>query len=166
VTLAGLHRRSLFGVSTTLASKRHASLSTHNSYLASPTSPIVRVAGDEEARDNLSTAVNRTPRRGSDVKSWLATHLLLADRLAKVITSPEHVGKTSRAPRPGNLVILGTALDPRVRVALAVAPSGDTSKITVHDEKSDDGERHFLATHVSYVAWWEKEIAARRVTAG
>lgn len=71
-----------------------------------------------------------------------------------------------RAPRSGDLVILRAALDPRVRVALAVTPSGDTEKITVHDEESDGGERHVLATYVSYVAWWEKGYGSKVLATG
>jgi hypothetical protein len=123
------------------------------------------LASDEEARENLTNAVSRTPRKGSDVKSWLATHLFLADRLAKVISSPDHLRNAGQGVRPGDLVILGPALDPRVRVALAVEPSGDTAKITVLDEESEDSERHFLTTHVNCVLWWEKGLARKWITA-
>jgi hypothetical protein len=57
-------------------------------------------------------------------------------------------------------------LDPRVRVALDVAPSGDTGKISVVDQKTDDHQRHFLATHVNYVPWWDEDLAPKRVSAG
>jgi hypothetical protein len=110
------------------------------------------LAADEEAREHFFAAVNRTPRRGHDVKLWLATHTSFAERLEKIIASPDRVRKADRAPQPGDLVILRAALDPRVRVALTVAPSGDTTKITVLDDENEECERHILATHVNYVA--------------
>jgi hypothetical protein len=114
------------------------------------------LAGDEEARENLASAVSRTPRRGSNAKSWLATHLFLADRLAKVTARPDQIRKLDRPPLSGDLVILRGALDPRVRVALAVTASGNTEKITVHDAEYENNERHVLATYVRYVPWWQK----------
>lgn len=110
------------------------------------------LAADEEAREHFFNAVNRTPRRGHDVKSWLATHISFAERLEKIVTSPDRVRKADRAPQRGDLVILRAALAPRVRVVLTVAPSGDTTKITVLDDENEDCERHILATHVNYVA--------------
>jgi hypothetical protein len=124
------------------------------------------LSGDEEAEENLASALSRTPRKGSEAKSWLAIHLFLADRLAKVIASPEQVRKIGRAPQSGDLVILRAELDPRVRVALAVTASGNTEKITVHDEESDGGERHVLATYVSYIGWWEKGYGSKVLAAG
>jgi len=124
------------------------------------------LSGDEEAQENLASALNRTPRRGSEAKSWLAAHLFLADRLAEIIARPEQVRKVGRGPRSGDLVILRAALDPRVRVALAVTASGDTDKITVHDEESDGDERHVLAAYVSYVAWWEKGYGSKVLATG
>jgi hypothetical protein len=101
-----------------------------------------------------------------DAASWLSTHLALADRLAKVIAKPEFYPRAERPARPGDLVILGSALDPRVRVALDVAPSGTTGKISVLDQNSEDRERQFLATHVNFIAWWEKQTAPRRFAEG
>jgi len=124
------------------------------------------LSGDEEAQDNLANALSRTPRRGSEAKSWLAIHLFLADRLSEVIASPEQVRQIGRGPRSGDLVILRAALDPRVRVALNVTASGDTEKITVHDEESDGTERHVLATYVTYIGWWEKGYSSRVLAAG
>jgi len=120
------------------------------------------VAGDQEAQETLAGAVGRTVRKGVDAVSWLSTHLALAGRLAKVIAKPGFYPKAERPARPGDLVILGGALDPRVRVALDVAPSGTTGKIRVLDQDSEDHERHFLATHVNYIGWWEKQTVPRR----
>lgn len=124
------------------------------------------VAGDQEAQETLTGAVGRTVRKGVDAASWLSTHLALAGRLAKVIAKPGFYPKAERPARPGDLVILGSALDPRVRVVLDVAPSGTTSKISVLDRDTEDGERQFLGTHVNYLAWWEKQIAPRRFAEG
>jgi len=120
------------------------------------------LAGDQEAQETLSRAVARTARKGTDGSSWVARHLRLAGRLADVVKSPEGVQKPSRAPRPGDLVVLGSALDPRVRVALEVVPSGATDKITVFDQETEDGERQFLASHVRYAAWTAEEAASQR----
>jgi hypothetical protein len=123
-----------------------------------------QLAGDQEARETLSGAVARTARKGADVGSWLRTHLALADRVALAVGAPHSFVKPSRAPRPGDLIILGSTLDPRVRVALEVVPSGATYKVTVLDPQDADGERQFLATHLSYCEWWEGETAPRRLT--
>ena len=122
-----------------------------------------QLGDDPEAKETLSAAVARTARKNTDVESWLGTHLDLTNRLLQVIATPETVGRPSRPPSPGDLVVLGPGLDPRVRVALDVAPSGSTDKITVLDLDVKDHERQFLATHVSYSSWWEKEAAARTV---
>ena len=121
------------------------------------------LAGDLEARDTLTHAVGRTARRDADGSSWVANHLRLADFLADVVKSPEAVKRPGRAPRPGDLVVLGSALDPRVRIALEVVPSGASDKITVLDPDDEDEERHFLTTHVNYVEWLAKDAAARRI---
>lgn len=119
------------------------------------------LANDHEARETLSGAVARTARKGADV-GWLTTHLGLAERLALAMKAPSALAQPGRPARPGDLVILGSTLDPRVRVALEVVPSGATYKITVLDPDDEDGERQFLATHLSYVAWWERGTAPRR----
>ena len=124
------------------------------------------LVGDQEAQQTLTGAVERTVRKGGDAASWLANHLALADRLAKVMAKPGFYQKAERPARPGDLVILGSALDPRVRVALDVAPSGTTGKIIVHDQNTEDRARQFLATHVTYVAWWETQGAPRRFAEG
>ena len=122
-----------------------------------------QLAGDQEARETLTGAVARTARRGADGSSWVATHLRLADRLAGIVKTPEDVQMLSRGPRPGNLVILSSALDPRVRIALEVVPSSATDKITVFDQQTDDGERQFIASHVRYIAWLEREAVPKRI---
>lgn len=122
------------------------------------------LAGDIEAQEILSRAAARTARRGVDVGAWLATHLVLADRLAQVICKPEEIAKADRSPRPGDLVILGPKLDPRIRVALGVAASsGGTDKIRVFDQEAEGKERQFVATHVNCIAWWERETTRKRV---
>ena len=116
------------------------------------------LATDEEAREHFFNAVTRTPRRGHDVKSWLATHISFAERMAKIVGSPDRVRKPDREPQTGDLIILRAALDPRVRVALTIAPSGDTTKISVFDDQNEDRERHILATHVNYVGCMDTEM--------
>jgi hypothetical protein len=125
-----------------------------------------QLAGDLEARDILSHAVARTARKGADGSAWVAGHLALADRLADIVKSPEAVKKSSRAPRPGDLIVLGPALDPRVRVALNVVPSGASDKIAVLDLEDEDGQRQFLASHLNYTSWREGGLASRRVVGG
>jgi hypothetical protein len=120
------------------------------------------LAGDLEAREILTHAVGRTARKGADANSWVARHLRLAERFADVMNSPEAVKKPDRAPRQGDMVVLGAALDPRVRIALGVVPSGSTDKITVLDPADEDGERQFLASHVHYVGWLAKDAPSRR----
>ena len=82
-----------------------------------------KLAADPDAGDTLAGAATRTPKRGTDVGSWLSAHLDLADRLAEVTRAPETFKNLARAPRPGDLVVLGVTVDPRVRVVLAVEPS-------------------------------------------
>ena len=120
------------------------------------------LAGDLEAREILAHAVGRTARKGGDASSWVARHLSLAERLADVMNSPEAIKKPFRAPRRGDLVVLGAALEPRVRIALKVVPSGATDKITVLDLADEDGERQFVASHVRYVEWLARDAPSRR----
>jgi hypothetical protein len=118
---------------------------------------------DQDARETLTSAVTRTARKGADVSAWLKTHLGITDHLARVISAPEKVAKPLRPPLPGDLVVLGPALDPRVRIALEVAPSGTTDKITVLDPDCEKGQRQFLASHVHYTALLERESASMRL---
>ena len=122
-----------------------------------------QLAGDSDARETLGEAVARMERRDADARVWLVTHLDLADRLVQVMKDPRAFSSADRTPRPGDLVILGPALDPRVRVALDVLPSGATDKVKVFDPEVENGERQFLATHVSYVGWWERELEPQSV---
>jgi hypothetical protein len=124
------------------------------------------LAADEEAREHFVTSVNRTPRKGHDVKSWLATHIYFAERLEKIVASPDRVRKAGREPLPGDLIILRAALNPRVRVALTVAPSGNTIKITVYDDENEERKRHILATHVNNVACLEAEPSLKPAAIG
>jgi hypothetical protein len=121
------------------------------------------LSADQDARETLNAAVTRTARKGADASIWLKTHLGIADRLACAISTPERLANPLRPPLPGDLVVLGTALDPRVRIALEVAPSGGSDKITVLDPHDEKGHRHFLATHVRYAALLERESASKRV---
>jgi hypothetical protein len=118
---------------------------------------------DADARETLTAAVTRTPRKGADISSWLKIHLRIADRLARVITVPESVSKLVRGPLPGDLVVLRPGLDPRVRIALEVEPSSLSDKITVLEPDDEDGERQFLASYVRYAALLEQEPASKRV---
>ena len=124
------------------------------------------LAAYEEARAHFVTSVNRTTRKGHDVKSWLATHIYFAERLEKIVASPDRVRKAGREPLPGDLIILRAALNPRVRVALTVAPSGNTIKITVYDDENEERKRHILATHVNNVACLEAEPSLKPAAIG
>lgn len=123
------------------------------------------LSADQDARETLTSAVTRTARKGTDVSTWLKTHLDIPDHLARVIRLPEKVAKPLRPPMPGDLIVLGPALDPRVRIALEVAPSGATDKITVLDPDCEKGQRQFLASHVHYAALLERESASKRLVA-
>ena len=125
----------------------------------------IRLADDSDARETLSSAVAQTKRRDADSGAWLATHLELAERLSRLSTAPESFPALARAPRAGDLIILGSALDPRVRVALEVVPSGATDKVKVYDANTDAQKRQFLATHISHVGWWEEEVAPLQIRA-
>ena len=120
------------------------------------------LAGDAEARDILTRAVGRTGRRGIDGNSWVTRHLRLAERFAAIVKGPESVKGSGRVPQAGDLVVLGSTLDPHVRVVLEVVPSGASDKITVFDYANDQGKRQFLATHVNCVEWWHKEVVLPR----
>ena len=123
------------------------------------------LAHDSDARETLSDAVAQTKRRDADAGAWLATHLELAERLTRLSAAPESFVALSRAPRTGDLIILASALDPRVRVALDVVPSGTTDKVRVYDANTESEERQFLATHISHVGWWEEEVAPQQIGA-
>jgi hypothetical protein len=125
-------------------------------------SVAARLAVDVDAQDMLSRAAVRTGRRGVDVGKWLANHLALAGRLLRVAENPGGFTKPDRTPRAGDLVTLGSALDPRVRVALAVTASGTTYKIRVFEPEVEGYSRQFVATHVMYMPWWERERAPKR----
>ena len=122
-----------------------------------------QLAGDSDARETLSGAVARTERRDADARLWLAAHLDLADRLVQVMEDPRAFSPAGRTSRPGDLVILGPAFDPRVRVALDALPSGDTDKVKVFDPEVENGERQFLATHVTYIGWRERELESQPI---
>ena len=126
---------------------------------------LAKLTEAPDARETLSNAVARTERRDADAGAWLATHLELADRLSRVTAAPDAFSTPARAPRPGDLIMLGSAHDPRIRVALDVVPSGTTDKIKVFDPNADAGERQFLATHISDVGWWEREVAPQSIRA-
>jgi hypothetical protein len=121
------------------------------------------LSGDFEARDILRHAVERTARKGADGAGWVARHLRLADRLAAVASNPESAKSPARAARAGDLVVLGSTLDPRVRVVLEVVPSGASDKVTVFDEANEEGQRQFLTSHVKSVEWRYDEGIPRRV---
>lgn len=123
------------------------------------------LSADHDAREMLTSAVTRTPKKGADVSAWLKTHLGIADRLVRFIRAPEKVVKPLRPPMPGDLIVLGPALDPRIRIALEVAPSGGTDKITVLDPDCEKGQRQFLASHVQYAALLERESASKHLAA-
>jgi hypothetical protein len=125
-----------------------------------------QLAGDGEAREVLTHAVARTARKGVDGGSWVSSHLRLANRLAGIVESPEAVAAPQRRARQGDLVILGPTMDPRVRVALRVVPSGASEKLGVLDLDDKDGERQFMASHVKYAAWSEPNEPSRRVARG
>ena len=120
------------------------------------------LADDAEARDILTRAVGRTGKRGIDGNSWVTRHLRLAERFATFVKEPESVKGSGRVPQIGDLVVLGSTLDPRVRVVLEVVPSGASDKITVFDYANDRGKRQFLATHVNCAEWWHKEVVLPR----
>ncbi len=119
---------------------------------------------DQDAQDTLTAAVTRTARKGADVSGWLKTHLDIADRLATVTSAPERVVEPLRPPVPGDLVVLGPALDPRVRVALDVAPSGTSTKLTVFDPDHENDRRQFLVNYVHYTSLLKRESALTRLT--
>jgi hypothetical protein len=72
------------------------------------------------------------------------------------------MGGRDRVPREGALVVLGAALETRVRIALGVVSAGATDKLTVLDPSDEDGERQFLASHVHYVGWLAKDAPSGR----
>ncbi len=123
------------------------------------------LSADQDARETLTAAVTRTARKGANASTWIKTHLAVADRLADVMSAPERVAKPPRPPMPGDLIVLGPAFDPRVRIALEVAPSGASDKITVLDPHHENGQRQFLASYVRYAALFEQETASKRLTA-
>lgn len=111
------------------------------------------LAGDVEARDVLKNAVLRTARKGVDGAAWIAAHLALGRRLSELADSPELWLREASPFRPGDLAVFGSAMDPRVRVILKVEPSGTSHKVTVFDPAVADGERQFLASHLTCVEW-------------
>ena len=110
----------------------------------------VQLASNPEAQEALSRAVERTAPNGIEGGAWLAAHLRAANRLVELVGTSQEVQKPDRSPRPGDLVILRSGFDPRVRIALEVAPSGATEKITVFDRENDDERRKILASHVTF----------------
>jgi hypothetical protein len=123
------------------------------------------LSADQDARETLTAAVTRTARIGANASTWIKTHLAVADRLAGVMSAPGRVAKPPRPPMPGDMIVLGPDFDPRVRIALEVAPSGASDKITVLDRHHENGQRQFLASYVRYAALFEQEPASNRLTA-
>jgi hypothetical protein len=121
-----------------------------------------QLSSDLDARETFAGAVARTVRKDVDTGSWIAAHLWLADRLAHLVSGREAFAKPARAPRPGDLILLGPTIDLRVRVALEVVPAGAIDRISVLAPEVEEGERQFHSTHVQYLAWWEKETVIRQ----
>jgi hypothetical protein len=51
-------------------------------------------------------------------------------------------------------------------VVLEVAPSGQSQKLTVFEEKNDTHERQFLTTHVTMNLMVGRRVEEKRVAAG
>ena len=83
-----------------------------------------------------------------------------------MLASPDAVKSPERPARAGDLVVLGSALDPRVRVALEVVPANSSQKLTVFEAANEDGERHFLTTHVTFTGWSHTAVAPKRAAGG
>jgi len=45
---------------------------------------------------------------------------------------------------------------------LRVIGSGNTDKITVFDDGTETRDRQFVATHIGYVPWWDKDPQLNR----
>ena len=119
------------------------------------------LADDSDAQAVLTEAVGRTGRRGLDGGRWVAAHLPLARALADAAAAPESVRPVGRKPRAGDLVVLGSAFDPRVRVVLRVVPSGASDKIAVFDRDREEAERQFVASYVVCTPWVQAAGSSR-----
>jgi hypothetical protein len=88
-----------------------------------------------------------------DRTAWVARHLRLAERLSVIAANPEGAKSPARRTRAGDLVVLGSSENPRVRVVLEVVPSGGAENVKVFDYANGQGERQFRASHVRFASW-------------
>jgi hypothetical protein len=108
---------------------------------------------DETASSLLEESVARTPRFGVDGERWLAVHRSALEVFAAVTAEPDTSGQTGRRVRPGDLVVLHSRESPRVRIVLDVRQGSDGGKVIMFDPEGTDGERAFLASRVTTLAW-------------
>ncbi|MEZ4226809.1 MAG: hypothetical protein R3B13_38055 [Polyangiaceae bacterium] len=110
------------------------------------------VAFDERARQIAKESIRQTARRGADADAWISGHFGFLRRVAEVSRSPDTAGQLSRAPRPGDLVVLPERFSPRVRICLAVEASATGVLVEVLDEFDEQGTKKFLSNRVGLVS--------------
>lgn len=108
---------------------------------------------DPAALAILDESVARTPRFRVDGERWIAVHRAALAAFAGVAAHPDPHGQRGRRTRPGDLVILAHRETPRVRVVLEVVPGSEGDKVVVFDPDDEEGERLFLSSHATTLAW-------------
>lgn len=101
----------------------------------------------------IEESIARTPCFRVDGERWVAVHRSALEVFAAVAADPDAHGKTGRRVRPGDLVVLHGRELPRIRVVLDVRQGSDGAKVMVLVPDVMEGERFFLASHVTTLAW-------------
>jgi hypothetical protein len=83
----------------------------------------------------------------------MRSHSELLECFSRVATDPDHHGQMGRRPSPGDLLVLGATVSPRVRVVLEVRPGSKGETVVFLDPTSEKGNRTFLAKHVVTLPW-------------
>lgn len=108
---------------------------------------------DAAASAIFEESIARTPRLRVDADNWLRLHLAALEVFAIVSAVPDASGQTGRRVQPGDLVILRSSEEPRVRVVLDVHHGKDGGKVTILAPDAPTGERSFLASRVATLSW-------------
>jgi hypothetical protein len=108
---------------------------------------------DHAASAMLEESVARTPRYRVDGDRWLAVHRSALATFAIVETDPDAHGQLGRQAHPGDLVVLRSQEDPRVRVVLDVIPGNDGGKVVLFDPNDEEGLRSFLSSRMATLSW-------------
>src|SRR5262249_24095503 len=111
------------------------------------------IVEDVRAQSFAEGALEKTPRREMDHRSWWKNVLADLNWVVRFERNPELTQPSGRPIEPGDLVLLPSKFDPRLRVALEVEPGTRGPIVSVADGKNEDGIRRFVSSFLKTVEW-------------